>query len=92
MRIFDNIPVPTNPRAGRPTIADFGALGTGQCLFIELGEDADKPEKKVEKVRGAIARWRKADAARAGLKFVVALDDIPEDPMGAKGVGVWRTA
>ncbi len=89
-KIYDNIPVPTNARAGRPTIADFGALGHGQCLFVELGED--EPAKKVEKVRGAIARWRKADAARAAIKFTVALADIPEDPMGAKGVGVWRTA
>jgi hypothetical protein len=90
-RIYDNIPVPAT-RAGRPNSAtDFGVLGTGQCLFVPIA-DGVVADKVLDRVRGQVARWRKADESRSGFKFTIAVAAIPDDPLGAQGVGVWRTA
>ena len=91
MRIFDNIPAPQPNRAGRPNGVDFGILGTGQCVFFPITEGEDTT-KAVDRVKGQVSRWRRADDARKGYKFTVSLAAIPEDPLGAQGVGVWRTA
>jgi hypothetical protein len=91
MRIFDNIPAPQPVRAGRPAGVNFGLLGTGQSAFFAI-PDGQAAEKVVERVKGQIARWRKTDEAFKNHKFTVAVALIPEDPLGAQGVGVWRTA
>lgn len=91
-RIYDNIPVPVKNPTGRPASAtDFGVLGPSQCLFVTIPEDAEAA-KVLNKVKGQVARWRKASTGRADFKFTVAISALPDDPMGTQAVGVWRTA
>lgn len=90
-QIYDNIQPPVKC-IGRPrTESTFDKLSPGQCFFVPMPEGSDAA-KEIARVRGQAARWRKADADRANHRFLVAVGDIPNDPMGAKGVGVWRTA
>lgn len=95
MQIFNDIPAPTIQRQGRPSIVDFAALNVGQSGFVAIPADTTA-EKFAEKVRGALARWRKGDPAqvdaRKAMKFTIAAQPIPNDPLGTVGLGVWRTA
>ena len=91
--IFNDIPVPTLVRrGGRPvTEPDFAKLSPGQCVFVTIGE-GETGEKVRDRVKGQIARWRKAQEGRKTVTFVVAEQPIPNDPLGTVGVGIWRTA
>lgn len=91
--IFDNIPVPEiKHRGGRPvTEPEFAKLTPGQSLFVNIGE-GETGEKIRDRIKGQIARWKKANEGRKTVTFVVAEHAIPNDPLGAVGVGVWRTA
>lgn len=91
--IFNDIPAPTLVRrGGRPvTEPDFAKLNPGQSLFVNIGE-GETGEKIRDRIKGQIARWRKANEGRKTVQFVIAEHPIPNDPLGTVGVGIWRTA
>jgi hypothetical protein len=86
--IRSDIPVPTIRRGAPRTAYPFATLEVTQVFFVPATEE---PEKVVERMKGAAARWRKVNGLK-DRKFVVASIAHPDDPMGQQVVGVWRTA
>ena len=92
-QLRSNVPVPTTqrgaPKAGYP----FDSMGVAENSFFHVAlQDGDSKEKMIDRIKGAAARWRKADESRKDVKFTVAETVLPDDPMGVAVIGVWRTA
>jgi hypothetical protein len=87
--IRTDVPVPTIRRGAPRTSYPFADINVGQAFFVPA---TDEPEKVVERMKGACARWRKVNGLK-DRKFTVAAIAHPDDPMGStQVVGVWRTA
>lgn len=86
--IRSDVPVPEIRRGAPRTGYPFGKLEVGQVFFVAAGET---PEKVVERMKGASARWRKSSGLK-DWKFTVSATQHPDDPLAQTVVGVWRTA
>lgn len=87
-QIRTDLPVPVI-KPGVKNTYPFDQLPVNAYFTVPAGEDI---AKTIDRMKGAAARWRKADESRKGMKFTVAETVVPDDPMGTKVVGVWRSA
>ena len=91
MKIINSVEAPKPTKGGRPGGNDFSGIPVGGAGYLNIPEGVEAG-KFLDRVKGQVTRWKKADESRSAMKFTVALAVAPDDALGTQTVGVFRTA